>query len=148
VLAGGTLVAKPLSPWLLTFAMLFFLGLAAIKRYAELHRVVRTIGEGASARGYSQQDMPILLATGVSTGVSSIVIFMIYLINEQYPQAVYRYPAALWGIMPVLLVWNLRLWHLSVHGRMSEDPVIFALKDRVSLAFGVAIVLIMLVARF
>jgi hypothetical protein len=128
--------------------MMFFLGLAAIKRYAELHRVVRTVGEGASARGYSQQDMPILLATGVSTGISSIVIFMIYLINEQYPQAVYRYPSVLWGIMPVLLVWILRLWHLSVHGRMSEDPVIFALKDPVSLALGGVIALIMLVARF
>ncbi|HEY0184721.1 MAG TPA: UbiA family prenyltransferase [Rhodopila sp.] len=148
VLAGGTLVAAPLSPWLLTFSMLFFLGLAAIKRYAELHRVIRTLGDGASARGYSEPDMPILLATGVSTGVSSIVIFMIYLINEQYPQAVYRHPAVLWGIMPVLLVWILRLWHLSVHGRMSEDPVIFALKDRFSLALGCVILLIMLVARF
>jgi len=147
VLAGSMLVATPLSPWLLTFSMLFFVGLAAIKRYAELHRVVRTTGEGGSARGYSQQDMPILLATGVSTGISSIVIFMIYLINEQYPQAVYRYPAVLWGIMPVLLVWILRLWHLSVHGRISEDPVIFALKDRVSLALGGVIGLIMLVAR-
>jgi hypothetical protein len=92
--------------------------------------------------------MPILLATGVSTGISSIVIFMIYLINEQYPQAAYRYPSVLWGIMPVLLVWILRLWHLSVHGRMSEDPVIFALKDPVSLALGGVIALIMLVARF
>jgi 4-hydroxybenzoate polyprenyltransferase len=148
VLAGGMLVAAPLSPWLLTFSMMFFLGLAAIKRYAELHRVVRTIGDTGSARGYSQQDMPILLATGVSTGVSSIVIFMIYLINEQYPQAVYKYPGALWGIMPILLVWILRLWHLSVHGRMSEDPVIFALKDRFSLGLGGVILLLMLIARF
>jgi 4-hydroxybenzoate polyprenyltransferase len=147
VLAGGMLVAAPLSPWLLTFSMMFFLGLAAVKRYAELHRVVRVIGGGGSARGYSQQDMPILLATGVSTGVSSIVIFMIYLINEQYPRAFYRYPDALWGIMPIVLVWILRLWHLSVHGRMSEDPVIFALKDRFSLTLGVVIILIMLVAR-
>lgn len=147
VLAGSMLVAAPLSPWLLTFSMMFFLGLAAIKRYAELHRVVRTIGETGSARGYNQQDMTILLATGVSTGVSSIVIFMIYLINEQYPRAVYQYPDALWGIMPVLLVWILRLWHLSVHGRMSEDPVIFALKDRFSLVLGAVSALIMMIAR-
>jgi 4-hydroxybenzoate polyprenyltransferase len=147
VLAGSMLVEAPLSPWLLTFSMMFFLGLAAIKRYAELRRVGRTLGEGGSARGYSHLDMPILLATGVSTGISSIVIFMIYLINEQYPRSVYRHPDALWGIMPVLLVWILRLWHLSVHGRMSEDPVIFALKDRFSLALGVVIILIMLGAR-
>ena len=147
VLAGALLVPGPRSPWLLTFSMLFFLGLAAIKRYAELHRVVATLGEHGSARGYSRQDIPILLATGVSTGMSAIVIFMIYLINEQYPRASYTHPEALWGIMPVLLVWTLRLWHVAVHGRMSEDPVIFALKDRFSLALGAAIVAVMTVAR-
>jgi hypothetical protein len=31
---------------------------------------------------------------------------------------------------------------------MSEDPVIFALKDRFSLVLGMVIVLIMLIARF
>jgi hypothetical protein len=91
--------------------------------------------------------MTILLATGVSTGVSSIVIFMIYLINEQYPRAVYQYPGALWGIMPILLVWILRLWHLSVHGRMSEDPVLFALNDRFSLVLGAVSALILMIAR-
>jgi 4-hydroxybenzoate polyprenyltransferase len=148
VLAGSVVVAAPLSPWLLTFSMMFFLGLAAIKRYAELHRVVSSMGSSGSARGYSAQDIPILLATGVSTGVSAIVIFMIYLINEQYPRASYAHPSALWGIMPVLLVWTLRLWHLAVNGRMSEDPVVFALKDRFSLALGAVIVAIMAVARF
>jgi 4-hydroxybenzoate polyprenyltransferase len=147
VLAGGTLVTAPLSLWLLTFSMLFFLGLAAIKRYAELRRVGSTMENGGGARGYTQQDMPILLATGISTGLSSIVIFMIYLINEQYPQAIYTRPGVLWGIMPVLLVWTLRLWHLAVNGRMSEDPVMFALKDGFSLALGAVIVMIMIVAR-
>jgi hypothetical protein len=73
---------------------------------------------------------------------------MIYLINEQYPRAIYHHPEALWGIMPILLVWVLRLWHLAVNGRMSEDPVLFALKDRLSLALGLAVIFIMLVAWF
>lgn len=148
VLAGSLVVTQPLSPWLLTFSMLFFLGLAAIKRYAELHRVVTTLGEHGSARGYSQQDIPILLSTGVATGLCAIVIFMIYLINEQYPQARYAHPDALWGVMPVLLVWTLRLWHLAVHGRMSEDPVVFALKDRFSQGAGLVILAVLAVARF
>jgi hypothetical protein len=79
--------------------------------------------------------------------MSSIVIFMIYLINEQYPQAMYARPDLLWGIMPILLVWTLRLWHLAVNGRMSEDPVLFALKDRFSLAMGGVILLILIAAR-
>jgi hypothetical protein len=72
---------------------------------------------------------------------------MVYLINDQYPRSIYAHPGALWAIMPVLLIWTLRLWHLAVHGRMSEDPVVFALKDRTSLALGAAVVIILFAAR-
>ena len=47
-------------------------------------------------------------------------------------EGVYANPGLLWGIMPVLLIWTLRMWHLCVHGRLREDPVVFAIKDRVS----------------
>ncbi len=147
VLAGSLLVPTPISPWLLTFSMLFFLGLAIIKRYAELDRVVRAVPIGSSARGYTREDLPILLASGVAAGFSAVVIFMIYLIDDQYPRTIYSNPAALWGIMPVILIWTLRLWHLAVHGRMSEDPVIFALKDRTSLALGAFIAVILVAAH-
>jgi 4-hydroxybenzoate polyprenyltransferase len=148
VLAGSLLVPAPIAPWLLTFSMLFFLGLAMVKRYAELERVVRTTPGGGGARGYTGQDLPILLATGVATGISAIVVFMLYLINEQYPRTIYHNPSALWGVMPVLLIWTLRVWHLTVHGRMNEDPVVFALKDRLSLALGCAVAVILVLARW
>ncbi len=147
VLMGSLLGAAPVSPWLLTFSMLFFLGLATIKRYAELSKVGLVAESDGTARGYTQQDIPILLTTGVSSGISAIVIFMIYLVNEQYPRSIYNHPIALWGIMPILLVWTLRIWHLAVHGRMNEDPVVFALKDWLSLAAGGLIGLILMVAR-
>jgi len=147
VLAGSLLVPTPISPWLLTFSMLYFLGLAVIKRYAELDRVTRAAAEGGIARGYTREDLPILLTTGITAGMSAIVIFMIYLIDDQYPRAIYRRPELLWAIMPVLLIWTLRLWHRAVHGRMSEDPVVYALKDRVSWALGAVIALILAAAR-
>jgi 4-hydroxybenzoate polyprenyltransferase len=146
VAAGGFLLPTPTSPWLLTFSMLFFLGLAMIKRYAELERVLRADFGTGHARGYTERDLPILLATGVASGISAVVIFTIYLINEQYPQQFYHHPGALWCIMPILLIWTLRVWHLSVHGQMNEDPVVFALKDRFSLALGLVVLLILLVA--
>jgi 4-hydroxybenzoate polyprenyltransferase/phosphoserine phosphatase len=147
VLAGALLLPTPISPWLLTFSMLFFFGLAIIKRYAELDRLARASAGDAKARGYTDQDLPILLTSGVASGFSAIVIFMVYLINDQYPRSIYAHPGALWAIMPVLLIWTLRLWHLAVHGRMSEDPVVFALKDRTSLALGAAVVAILFAAR-
>ena len=147
ILAGALLLATPVSPWLLTFSMLFFLSLAVLKRYAEMERLVRSEGEAAIARGYSFRDVPILLATGLSSAMSAIVIFMLYLMNDQYPRAIYSHPAVLWGIMPVMLVWMLRLWHLAVHGRMSEDPVVFALQDRVSQALGAVVLGLLFVSR-
>lgn len=148
VLAGALPLPTAISPWLLTFSMLFFFGLAVIKRYAELDRLSRAADGKARARGYTEQDLPILLTSGVAAGFSAVVIFMVYMINEQYPRSVYAHPGALWMIMPVLLIWTLRLWHLAVHGRMSEDPVVFALKDRTSWSLGAAIALIMVAARW
>lgn len=136
ILAGGAVIAGAVSPWLLTFSMLFFLGLATVKRYAELERVVREGGEGVVSRGYTAKDLPLLLAAGVGSSFGAIVVFMTYLINDQYPKAVYGTPDALWVMMPIVLLWTLRIWHLTVHGRMNEDPVDFALKDRTSLVLG------------
>lgn len=138
VLAGSMLMPHPASPWLLTFSMLFFLGLAMVKRHAELERVVRAGGEAVSSRGYTARDLPLLLAAGVASSFSAIVIFTIYLINEQYPSDLYRHPTMLWAMMPIILIWVLRVWHLTVHGRMNEDPVVFALRDRFSIGLGVA----------
>jgi 4-hydroxybenzoate polyprenyltransferase len=147
VLAGALQLNSPVSPWLLTFSMLFFLSLAIIKRYAELERLVQAAFGKAAARGYTARDMPILLASGIGAAFSAIVICMIYLINEQYSRAVYTHPQVLWGVMPVLLVWMLRLWHLAVHDRMSEDPVMFAMTDRTSQVLGLAVAVIMIVSR-
>ena len=146
VLAGSLVIPTPVSPWLLTFSMLFFLGLATIKRYAELDRVMGAGGSAIAARGYTARDLPLLLAAGVASGFSAVVIFTIYLINDQYPRGIYGHPELLWAMMPVILFWTLRMWHLTVHGRMDEDPVVFALKDRWSLALGAAMGLILLSA--
>ena len=146
ILAGGAVMHLPVSPWLLTFSMLFFLGLAATKRHAELDRVLRE--SGGTVRGYGAPDLPVLLATGIASGMSAIAVFMVYLVSDQYPRNVYANPGLLWGIMPVLLIWTLRMWHLCVHGRLREDPVVFAVRDRVSIMLGAAALGFLVLARF
>jgi 4-hydroxybenzoate polyprenyltransferase len=145
---AGSLLLMPLSvsPWLLSFAMLFFLGLAMLKRYAELDRVIRNGGSSVISRGYSERDLPLLLVTGIGAGLSSVVLFLIYLIGEQYPREIYHHPGFLWGMMPLILLFILRIWHLAVHGRIDEDPVVFALTDRFSLALGATLGLILTLA--
>ena len=147
IAAGGALAVTPQSPWLLTFSMLFFLSLAMAKRYAELERVCREDGVGGTgARGYTVRDLPMMLSGGMATGISAVVIFTVYLINEQYPRSLYENPSVLWAIMPILLAWMLRIWHLAANGRLNEDPVMYAIRDRTSLALGALVLVALLVA--
>jgi 4-hydroxybenzoate polyprenyltransferase len=136
VLAGSVLLPQPASPWLLTFSMLFFTCLAILKRYIELNQLVAARGNDVQARGYTVKDIPLLLASGIASGFASIVIFTLYMTQEQYPRQIYGHPQLLWMLMPLILVWILRIWHLAVHGRMNDDPLLFAFSDRFSLALG------------
>jgi 4-hydroxybenzoate polyprenyltransferase len=146
VLAGSLLVMEPIPLWLLTFTMMFFLGLAMVKRYVELQRMVASGKTEITSRGYTEKDLPLLLAAGVAAGLGAVIIFMIYMITEQFPRQVYNHPELLWATMPVILIWTLRIWHFAVHGRMTEDPVVFALKDPFSLAMGLLLFCILLAA--
>jgi hypothetical protein len=46
----------------------------------------------------------------------------------------YRHPAYLLGILPLLVFWLGRLWTLSFRGQVNEDPVLYVSRDKVSLA--------------
>ncbi|WP_165585299.1 UbiA family prenyltransferase [Roseococcus sp. SYP-B2431] len=146
ILAGSALLEERVSLWLLTFSMLFFVGLAMVKRYAELDRVVAAGGAGIDSRGYTAKDLALLLGAGLASGFSAIVIFTIYLIQEQYPREIYGTPGLLWMMVPIIMVWLLRVWHLTLHGRMNEDPVAFALTDRFSLGLGVVSAIVLVAA--
>jgi hypothetical protein len=50
----------------------------------------------------------------------------------------------LWLLLPLLLYWITRIWILTARGEMHEDPVLFAITDRVTLiiaAIGAAIMI-------
>jgi hypothetical protein len=46
----------------------------------------------------------------------------------------------------VLLYWVARVWLIAYRGELDEDPLVFALRDRVSLALGVATLVVLLFA--
>jgi hypothetical protein len=48
----------------------------------------------------------------------------------------------LWLIVPLLIYWLFRIWLLASRGELDQDPVVFALRDRVSLALGFFLVVI------
>ncbi len=58
----------------------------------------------------------------------------------------YRQPRLLWLMMPLMILWLCRVWLLASRGELNEDPVIFAITDKMSLLIGLAVVVIAFLA--
>jgi len=122
---------KP-SFWLLAFSMFMFLNLALVKRYAELDLSLQHKANVLSGRGYWAQDLPVLLALGVASGLGAVQIVALYINN---PDIVALYPAHvwLWFVPALLLYWVSRLWMKTHRREMHDDPVVFTALDWQSL---------------
>ena len=131
ILAGGVATGIPLSAWLLAFSVFFFLSLAAVKRQAELVDSVNRGSMTASGRGYHVNDLPIISTISIGAGYVSVLIMTLY-INSPEVIGLYAYPDALWGVCAVLLYWITRTVMIAHRGSMHDDPVVYAVKDRIS----------------
>ena len=72
---------------------------------------------------------------GSSCGYLAALVLALY-VNSQEVRVLYRAPTALLLICPLLLYWISRVWLLAHRGQMHEDPIVFALKDKVSYLVG------------
>ena len=143
IVGGGEATGHRVSLWLLAFSSLFFLSLALIKRVAELLEVKN---DGASRRGYFAQDVLILQTMGCCATFSSAVVLALFV---QSGNAVTNYasPHLLWGVVPLILFWQCRLWLSTARGWMHDDPIIFAARDWVSWIIAGLIVAVQIIAR-
>ncbi len=143
VVAGGVAASIVLSSWLIAFSLFFFLALALAKRYTELQAVPE---DGwASGRGYAASDRIVVLGAGLAVSVASCLVLSLYVSSPQVA-AMYSRPEALWLAVPVVLYWLLRLWLIAGRGNLNDDPIVFALRDRVTYAAGVVTLLGVLAA--
>jgi 4-hydroxybenzoate polyprenyltransferase len=134
-------VAAHLAPsaWLLTFSMFFFFSLATAKRHTELLRAGETSSGPIKGRGYNVEDKEVTFAFGITASVASILILVLYLVEDVFPHSLYAQPDWLWAAPVAIFLWVGRIWLLAHRGFMNEDPVVFALGDRVSLYLGVVV---------
>ena len=147
ILAGGIAASVPVSSWLLGFSMFFFTSLAFAKRYVELKAA--SDNSQIMNRGYFPTDKEMVTSMGTASGYIAALVFMLYghTVDALLAPA-YRAPTILWLVLPILLYWLGRVWLLAGRGQMQDDPVKFALKDRVSVICAMGIVAIALIARF
>ncbi|NLX97717.1 MAG: UbiA family prenyltransferase [Rhodopirellula sp.] len=135
VLAGGAAAGVPVSQWFLAFSVFLFSSLALAKRYAELARLADENQQRPHGRGYQVDDLQVLLSIGPTNGYLAVLVFALY-INSDDVSRLYPNVQVLWLVCPLLLYWVGRLWMLAKRRLLSEDPVVFAIRDRVSLAVG------------
>ena len=143
IVAGAAAIGQPLSFWLLAFSIFLFLSLAFVKRYAEL-RLYRKGSGSLHGRGYHSDDAPIVQMMGIVAGYAAVLVLALY-VNSDAIVALYEHPRLVWGAVPVVLFWVSWVWMRAHRGEMHDDPLVFAIKDRTSLAAGAAFALVLAV---
>lgn len=137
IIAGAAAVGHDLSFWLLAFSVFLFLSLAFVKRYAELEVQLLSGNEKIHGRGYHTSDASLIQTMGIVAGYSSVLVLALYL-NSDAVLKLYEAPEFVWGAVPVMLFWVSWMWMQAHRGKMHDDPLVFAVKDRASLSAGAA----------
>ena len=140
IVVGGFVSNHLVTAWLFSFSFLCFLSLGFLKRCIELARASQAAPKRVGRRGYYPADAAILTVMGVGGSFASIVVLALYVYSES-ANTLYRHPFALWGFVPICLLVQCRWWLSASRSYIKEDPVRYAITDRVlwvSAVIGVA----------
>ena len=132
VVAGAAAIQVHLTFWLLAFSMFLFLSLALVKRYAELHSMLKLGVAEPRGRGYMTEDLALISSLGTASGYLAVLVLALY-IQDHATAVLYRTPELIWLACPLLLFWISRMWLEAHRGNMHDDPVVFAARDRTSM---------------
>ncbi len=142
IVAGAAAINMGLSFWLLSFSAFLFLSLAFVKRYAEIEVQLLEGRDKVHGRGYYTSDAPLLQTLGISAGYVAALVLSLYLNSEEI-LLLYQTPEIVWGAVLVLLYWISWMWMQANRGNMHDDPLVFAIKDKVSLLAGVMFLMVL-----
>lgn len=137
---GMALTQASISHWLLVFSMFVFTSLSAAKRHTEIRRQIEK-GVTETGRGYQPADLPLMLGFGLASMFAALLISVLYLIEDAFPSGFYSSPVYLWCVPILMSLFLGRIWLLSQRGELKDDPVEFAVLDRVSLVLGALMVI-------
>ncbi|MET1027255.1 MAG: UbiA family prenyltransferase, partial [Dongiaceae bacterium] len=141
VVAGAVAGNLEVSQWILAFSMYLFLALALIKRHAEMTIRFDAGLPNPTNRNYRSGDLSVIAGLAAAAGYSAVLVFALY-VSSDTALGRFSHPQILWLACPVLLFWISRMLLMSHRHLLHDDPIIFAVKDRVSwISGGVILVL-------
>jgi 4-hydroxybenzoate polyprenyltransferase len=150
IMAGGEAVDVMVTKWLLAFSIFLFVSLAFAKRYTELASLQEVGERGAIGRNYRVEDLRIIESVGPASGYLAVLVLALY-INDTTTvvSGVLRFypsPFFLWLLCPLLMYWITRIWFHARRGTLDDDPILFAIRDRISWMTGVVAVALVVAA--
>ena len=77
----------------------------------------------------------------IGAGYMAVILLALY-VNSSEVVDLYARPKALWGVSAVILFWITRMAMIANRGDMHDDPIIFAIRDKVSWICLVTILLL------
>jgi 4-hydroxybenzoate polyprenyltransferase len=146
IIAGALAVSLDVSTWILSFSLFFFFSFALLKRYSEAYHH-SSESKPLSGRGYTKEDLPLIMNMGVPSALISILIIGLY-INDKKIYFFYSEPKLLFLFLPILLIWVCSIWSRVIRGIEINDPISFALSDKASIVVFLASGLIFMLARY
>lgn len=146
IIAGGAAVGIPLTFWILAFSMFLFVSLAFIKRFSEIASRSDEENRVLPGRGYRNSDRELVASLGATSGYLAVLVLALY-VNDPQTAALYRSPKIIWLACPLLMLWISRAWLIAHRREMHDDPIVFALKDRMSWLIAALFVAVFVLAR-
>jgi hypothetical protein len=81
---------------------------------------------------------------GCCASFSSSIVLALYVQDQVAAQ--HTASILLWGIVPLMLFWQCRLWLTTARGNMHYDPIIYAAHDWVSWLVALGLITMLSVA--
>ena len=145
VFGGLAATSVPPSQWLLMFSLFLFLNLAIVKRCSELIARREAGKTDVPGRGYRMEDLQALFPLAAAAAFGAVLIVALYLSSPDVA-LLYSHPRRIYLMCPLLIYWTSRVLMLANRNEMHDDPVVFALTDRISLLTGAGAAAIILVS--
>jgi len=129
--AGSLPINSGMSEWMAAFLLFLFFSLACLKRFSELLNLPANQKEKIAGRGYIREDYLLMALLGIGSAFASTLVVCLYAASPSVT-GLYVKPFYLMAIAPLVLFGLARFWLQAWRGELHNDPVVHALKDRIS----------------
>src|SRR5437899_10532941 len=115
------------------------------KRITEV-QAMRTLEKTRTeGRGYLADDLEQLSIMSAASGYIAGLVLALY-VYSPHVAALYRNPQVLWIICLLHIYWISRVNLLCHRGLIDEDPILFAVKDKATIAIGGLALIVIFIA--